>query len=413
MDWDIFFAISQTPAGGVTPDEAEMYEHFFEQVEAADRLGFGVAWIAESHLSSEIQKRNRQPVIPHWQGEVGLNVDFLQLSQHIFHRTQRIETGSAVMNILCNGGPIAAAERVAAFVALHGLDPSERRRIHVGFAAGRFDFMNRASGIVPRDAVEDAAWPALKGKIFAEAAEIFLRLLRGEVLRSDQIRSTSLCRGDFRSDEDWHRVLVAADRAEEAAEEVTLDIPRRWDFEDLKIIPQDWRRELLQLVIGSHDPKLQKDVNRILPVQVFNLSITRPEVVEDTHTRLAQAYHEDGGIWRRSFMPRTTFVFLNERPGLSSEERRAAAREESRQALSAYWTALEGTLDPKKVENAAENALVGNAEDVAKQILERFHPQDRLMLWFDFFNHDCDRVISNMEDFMGKVRPLVEKGLAT
>ncbi len=411
MEWDIFFAISQTPVGGVCPGEAEMYENFFEQVEAADRLGFGVAWIAESHLSSEVQKRTSHPVIPHWEGEVGLNVDFLQLSQHIFRRAHRIETGSAVMNILCNGGPIAAAERVAAFVALHGLDPGERRRIHVGFAAGRFDFMNRASGIVPRDAVEEAAWPALKGKIFAEASEIFLRLLRGEVLRSDQVRSTSLCRADFRSDEDWSRVLEAAGRADEPPEGVTLNILRRWTFEDLKIIPQDWRRELLQLVIGSHDPTLQEEVNRYLPVQVFNLSITRPEIVEDTHRRLSVAYHTDGGIWRRSYMPRTTFVFLNEQTGLSPTERRRAAREESQEALGAYWTALEGTLDPKKVENAAENALVGNAEDVAEQILERFHPEDRLMLWFDFFNHDCDRVISNMENFMGKVRPLVEKRL--
>jgi hypothetical protein len=398
MKWDIFFA-------------TEMYRNFFEQVEAADRLGFGVAWIAESHLSSEVQKGNSHPVIPHWKGEVGLNVDFLQLSHQIFRRTRHIETGSAVMNILCNGGPIAAAERVAAFLGLHGLDPEERRRIHVGFAAGRFDFMNRASGIVARDAVEEAAWPALKGKIFAEASEIFLRLLRGDVLRSDQVRTTSLRRADFRSDEDWARVLEAAGRSGEPHGKVTLEIPRRWSFEDLKIIPQDWRRELLQLIIGSHDPRLQEEVNEILPVQVFNLSITRPEIVEDTHRRMAVAYHPDGGEWSRSFMPRTTFVFLNEQFGLPPERHREAARKEAREALSAYWTALEGTLDPLKVENAAENALVGNAEDVADQILERFHRDDRLMLWFDFFNHDCDRVLSNMEDFMGKVRPLVEKGL--
>ena len=170
MDFDIFFSISQTPVAGVMPDEATMFRNFFAQVEAADALGYGVAWIAESHLSSMVQKGNRQPVIPHWEGEVGLNADFLQLAQHIFRRTRRIEAGSAVMNILCNGGPIAAAERVAAFCALHGVDLNERRRIHVGFAAGRFEFMNRAAGIVPRDAVEEAAWPALKGKIFAEAA---------------------------------------------------------------------------------------------------------------------------------------------------------------------------------------------------------------------------------------------------
>ncbi len=409
MEWDIFFAISQTPAGGVCPGEAEMFRNFFAQVEAADDLGFGVAWIAESHLSSEVQKRNARPVIPHWEGEVGLNVDFLQLSHQIFRRTRRIETGSAVMNILCNGGPVAAAERVAAFCALHGLAPEERRRIHVGFSAGRFDFMNRASGIVARGAVEEAAWPALKGKIFAEAADVFLRLLRGDTLRSEQVDGTTLTRRDFRSDEDWHKVLVAADRTSEPTENVRIGIARRWNFEDLKIIPQEWRRELLQLVIGSHDPVLQERVNQVLPVQVFNLSITRPEIIDATHQRMVDAYHADGGPWRRGYMPRTTFVFLNERPGLTPETRRAAALEESRQALGAYWTALEGTLDPAKVENAAENALIGNAEDVATQILERFHPDDRLMLWFDFFNHDCGRVIANMEDFMSKVRPLVEE----
>ena len=207
MDFDIFFSISQTPVLGHTPSEAAMFRNFFAQVEAADRLGYGVAWIATSHLSSDVQKRNKNPVIPHWQGEVGLNADFLQLAHHIFRRTHHIEAGSAVMNILCNGGPIAAAERVAMFCALHGLDPQERRRIHVGFAAGRFDYMNRAAGIVPRNALEEQVWPVLKGKIFAEAAEIFTRLLRGDVLCSDEIAPTRLVRSDFRDEASWQRAL--------------------------------------------------------------------------------------------------------------------------------------------------------------------------------------------------------------
>lgn len=411
MDFDIFFSISQTPVAGHMPDEATMYRSFFSQVEAADVLGYGTAWIAESHLSSEVQKGNRQPVIPHWRGEVGLNVDFLQLAQQIFRRTRRIEAGSAVMNIVCNGGPVAAAERVAAFCALHGLDAGERRRIHVGFAAGRFEFMNRASGIVPRDAVEEAAWPALRGKIFAEAAEIFLRLLRGDVLASEAVRRTRLGREDFRCDADWQRVQTAAAAAGRGRDLDAVDIERRWTFEALKIVPQEWRRDLLQLLIGSHDPALQEEVNAILPVQVFNLSITRPEVIDDTHRRMQRAYHKAGGPWTRGCMPRTVFVFLNEQRGLSPEKRRAAARDEARAALGAYWTALEGTLDPRKVENAADNALVGDAEDLAAQMLERFHPQDRLMLWFDFFNHDCDRVIANMEAFMSEVAPRVRKAV--
>src|SRR5438445_13066930 len=95
MDFDLFFSISQTPVAGYQPTEAQMFRNFFEQVQAADALGFGTAWVAESHLSSQVQKRNRKPVIPHWQGEVGLNVDFLQLSHQVFRRTRRIETAPA------------------------------------------------------------------------------------------------------------------------------------------------------------------------------------------------------------------------------------------------------------------------------------------------------------------------------
>ena len=99
---------------------------------------------------------------------------------------------------------------------------------------------------------------------------------------------------------------------------------------------------------------------------------------------------------------------LSERGGgAHAEARNEAARGEARTALETYWTALEGTIDPKKVENAADNALVGDADAVATQIVERFHPDDRLMLWFDFFNHDSPRVIRNMEAFMQKVAPLV------
>lgn len=410
MDFDIFFSISQTPVRGVTPSEAEMFSNFFEQVEAADELGYGVAWIAESHLSSEAQKSHEHPVVPHWQGEVGLNVDFLQLSHHVFRRTRRIETGSAVMNILCMGGPIAAAERVAAFCALHGLDPAEKRRINVGFAAGRFDFMNRASGIVPRSAWEAAAGRALKGKIFDEAAELFIRLLNGETLSSKDIAPRSFERSDFRSDEDWARVVEAAG---DAVKDGVITIPNRWDFESLKIIPQGWRRDLLQLIVGSHDPKVQEAVNALAPVQVFNLSITQPEVIEQTHQRLAEVYHPDGGPWKRSYMPRTLMVFLNEEPGLTAAERSAKAKQEAREALEAYWRALEGTLDPAKVERASNNAVIGNAEDVARQMVERFHPDDRIMLWFDFFNHDSARVIANMRAFMTEVKPRVEEALSS
>ena len=413
MEHDIFFSISQTPdEHGHIPNEATMLRNYFQQLACADELGFGVGWIAQAHLSTETQKSNTKPVVPHWKGEVGLCTDFPQLALESFRRTNNIEIGSAVVSILASGGPIAQAERMANLLSLHGLDENEHRCLHVGFSAGRFEFMARPYGIVPRNAIEEAAWPALRGQIFMEAAEIFLRLLRGDVINSDMIRSTVLTRDNFRSDEDWLAVQNAAVEFEALDQRPeAIEIPSRYIFEDLKIIPTEFRKDLLRLVAGTHDPRAQTFVNTILPVKVFNLSITSPEVIDATHERMREVYHTDGGAWNRGDMPRTSFVFLNAEEGLTPEEQSKAAQVEADQALSAYWNALEGTIDPDKVNRAANNALIGNVEEVARQMVDRFHPEDRIMAWFDFFNHDSDRVCRNMTAYMQQVVPLVESML--
>ena len=403
MEFDIFFSISQTPDhNGYTPTESEMFANYFAQLEAADRLGFGVAWIAQAHLSTETQQQNTNPVVPHWKGEVGLCTDFCQLAMESFRRTNRIDVGSAVVSILAGGGPIALAERLANTVQfLSFID--EKRKLHVGFSAGRFEFMAKPYGVVPRNEIEKAAWPILRGQIFMEASEIFLRLLRGDTIKSGDIRETHLTRDNFRSDEDWQKVKDAA-----GVESDSYRIERRYEFEEISIVPKNWPRNRLELVAGTHDPKAQEFVNNFLPVKVFNLSITSPEVIDSTHERMNKIFHPDGGKWMRRDMPRTTFVFLNAESGLSPEEQSKAAKEEARLALGEYWKALEGTLDPSKVERAANNALIGNPQEVADQVKERFHPDDRLMCWFDFFNHDNERVIRNMEAWYREVVPLLE-----
>jgi hypothetical protein len=126
-----------------------------------------------------------------------------------------------------------------------------------------------------------------------------------------------------------------------------------------------------------------------MPVGVFNLSITPGDEIEKTNTLMATAYH--GGGWQRRLMPRTVLVFPSE--------------EVATKALSNYWRALEGTLDEEKVRRATNNALVGDAEAIIRQMRERFHPEDRLMLWFDFNNHDSAQVMRNMEAFMTNVAP--------
>ncbi len=412
MEFDIFFSISQTPdSTGYLPTEREMLQNFFEQVESADDLGFGVGWVAQAHLSTETQKMNERPVVPHYPGEVGLCTDFFQFSREMLSRTKKMEVGSAVMSILASGGPIAQAERVCALMALHGMNPEETRKIHIGFSAGRFEFMARPYGIVPRNSLEEAAWPVLRGKIFSEASEIFLRLLNGEVISSDMITPTILERDNFRSEEDWRLIQERAVLVQGLDKPPdSVEFGNRYVFEEIKTIPQDWNRELLNLVLGSHDKELQISVNKFKPVQVFNLSITPPAIIEETHQRMGENYHPDGGIWERSMMPRTVMVFLNDEEGLTGEEQDEAAKEEARSALSTYWNALEGTIDPEKINKATDNAVIGNVESVAKQIVERFDSNDRLMCWFDFFNHDSNRVIRNMEAFMTKVAPRVNGG---
>ena len=412
MEFDIFFSISQTPdSSGYKPSESEMFSNFLDQAVKADELGFGVGWIAQAHLSTEVQKTNSRPVVPHYPGEVGLCTDFFQIASEVLSRTSNMEVGSAVMSILASGGPIAQAERVGSLLALHGLNKEERRRVHIGFSAGRFEFMARPYGISPRNALEEVAWPALRGQIFAEASEIFLRLLSGEVIDSSMIRETTLSRSNFRSDGDWNNV-------QEAAKELmglnkmpdSILIPRRYEFESIATIPKEWRRDLLNLVIGSHDPAVQIEVNRWRPVQVFNLSITPPDVIEETHKRMSANYHKDGGEWKRSMMPRTVMVFLNDEAGLTDDQKSTMARKESKSSISTYWSALEGTIDPGKVEKAVNNAVIGNPEEVAIQLKQRYNPDDRIMCWFDFFNHDSERVMRDMEAFMTKVVPFVNRG---
>lgn len=415
VDHDIFFSISHTPDHtGTMPSEAVMFEHYLDQLRLADDLGFGVAWVAQAHLSTEVQKRNSRPVVPHWPGEVGLCTDFPQLALESFRATKRIDMGSAVLSILASGGPIAQAERIAnTLTHLERIDAGGQRRLHIGFASGRFEFMARPYGVDARDEVERAAWPALRGQVFLEAATVFLRLLNGEIVSSKAARPTVLERGLFRSDEDWTKVQEAAvERDGLDAPPEKVHIAPRYVFEDLCIVPRNPPRERLVLVAGTHDPKAQVELNGLAPVRVFNLSITSPEVIEATHERMRACFHPDGGAWERGHMPRTVFVFVNHEEGLDMEQRRAAAHQEAEAALAAYWTALEGTLDPSKVSRAADNALIGNVDDVVEQLLERFHPEDRVMAWFDFFNHDSERVKRNMRAYMNEVVPRVEARLA-
>ncbi len=69
---------------------------------------------------------------------------------------------------------------------------------------------------------------------------------------------------------------------------------------------------------------------------------------------------------------------------------------------------MEGTLDQSKVDEAVNNALIGNAAEVAQQIKDKYHPEDRLMLWFDFSCHDNEAIKRSMSCFMKHVAPALK-----
>jgi len=400
MKFDVFFSICQTEVDGYTPSEQEMMLNFFDQVRLADQLGVGCAWVAETHLSCQVQKQNKGAVIPHFKGEIGLNTDIFQVAHKIFGMTRNMDVGSAILNIQCNGGPIARAEAVKTCLLLHGLDPAEKRKLQIGFASGRFPFSNIPYGVKPRNDWEAAGWSVMKGKIFREATEIFLRFIKGEVFSSDEVTKHSLRREDFRNDEAWEKVLAAYGKTVEA-----IDLKPFWEFDKVGVIPNDPRLDLLWLTIGSHDPAIQDFANTLYPTGVFNLSITPTPQIEAAHERMREAFHPDGGPWQRWYMPRTVLVFIDDTSGISEEEKHRRARERAEKALSNYWKALQGTIDPERIAQAVDNALVGSPASIRQQMKERFHGDDRLMLWFDFNNHDNENVKQNMTWFMEQVAP--------
>lgn len=393
MTFDVFFSICQTPVDGYQPSERVMFENFFSQAILADRLGFGTAWVAETHLSSQVQKLNPDAVIPEFEGEIGLNTDILMLAQRLFYQTKNIYFGSAIRNIQCNGGPIAHAEAVRMFLTLQSLEVSDSRRLCLGFAAGRFPYSNIPYGIRPRNEFERRAWPIVRTKIFSQATEIFLRLLRGETVASQDLAPQFVGPEDFKQKEAW---LALSDLT--GGRPVEVFSP--WQFDKLKVIPAEAPLDNLDLFIGSHDPQTQAFANSFMPVGVFNLSITPNSVIQETHSRMQKQFNSRGGPWHRRHMPRTALVFVCDDGNLSEAQKHERARAKAQHALANYWKALEGTVSPERIDQAVDNALVGSPRQIYQQVRERFDAEDRLMLWFDFNNHNNDEVKKSMEIFM-------------
>jgi alkanesulfonate monooxygenase SsuD/methylene tetrahydromethanopterin reductase-like flavin-dependent oxidoreductase (luciferase family) len=376
MKFDVFHSIGRIDSVSPRLGDAAVFRQFFRQLGAAEALGFGTMWVAESHFSSEVQKHNPEPVIPNYHGEVGLNADSMQLAQVILERTQRIGFGTAIFNIVGgNGGPLAAADRVRSLAWLNHLRDTPRR-LDIGIASGRFPYINRPFGIVPRDAAEREHWREVQRYVFAEALEIFLRLTAGDTLGSADVE---LYKGK------------------------DLPFGPRWQFERLKLVPEmpSDAAGAPRFVLGSADPLARDHAMRFADLDIFNLSFTPPDAINKTHAEMTKLCAAVGRTWHRARMPRTVLVFIDK------DAKKARARADA--AFDTYIEAMRGTAQVPDKQLLMDRALIGDSAMVRAQLAaddpHGFHADDRLMLWFEFNQTDGDAILAQMRQFGDDVMP--------
>lgn len=405
MKFDLFHSVGRIDSVSPRLTDRQVFEQFLAQVEEAERLGFGTLWVAESHFSSEVQKHHKAPVIPHYQGEVGLNADSLQLAQVVFERTQRLGFGTAIMNIVGgNGGPIAAADRVRSLAFLNRLRKNPRR-LDIGVASGRFPYINAPFGIVPRSEAERVLWPQYQQLIFAEALEIFLRLSAGETIGSADVTRRRITRQLFRDGDAFAKAQQALEKHDVRLCPVDgIAYEPRWSFEPLKLVPDlaaVGGAPELNFVLGSTCPVAREVGMKHADLDVFNLSFTPPAAIDQVHADMTARCQAMGRQWRRDRMPRTVLVFIDKDPSV--------ARRRASECFDTYIEAMRGTVQVPDKAMLLERALIGDSAMVRAQLgpddPHGFKPDDRLMLWFEFNQTDNAGILAQMRQFATDVMP--------
>lgn len=389
MIFDLFHSLSDPVVAGKQLGAARCFSQFLAQVQLAEALGMRSVWCAESHFSSEAQKHGPKPAIPRFQGEVGLNADSFQLFHWLESRTRRIGLGTAIHNIVGgSGGPIASADRVNLLRFFNEECWQTPRELRIGVASGRFPYQNAPFGLVPRDRVETLLWPLIERAAFYEAIEIFLRLLAGQRLGSDDLEQHELSR------QQAVMLLGSAREAELDGVDFPLRITPRWKFDALELVPPR-PSDRLRVVLGSSDPKALDVARRHGTVDLFNLSFTPPERIETLHAELRTS----DPSWSRDRLPRTVLVF--------ADPSRALARERANAALDTYVEAMRGTAQVPDKGVLLARALVGDAAELRQRLApggsHGFHEHDRLMLWFEFNQLDGAEVEAQMRYFFEEV----------
>ncbi len=399
MQFDLFHSIGRIDSVKPIPSDRAIFEQFLRQCREGEAMGFSTMWVAESHFSSEVQKSHPAPVIPNYHGEVGLNADSCQLAQLVFSETKSIGFGTAIFNIVGgNGGPIGAADRIHSLAFLNSLR-AQPRKLHIGVAAGRFPYINAPFGITPRNDIEKSLWPQTQRLIFLEALEIFLRLMNGETISSKDLTRYTYDASLFKNE---------AEFALKTEHMKDLSYLGRWNFNALKLVPTlpiSESSAWMNFVLGSHDPKARDLGLKYADMDLFNLSFTPPEQLNQIHLEMHERYAASGRVWNRRRMPRTVLVFIDRDLG--------KAQEMASFCFDTYIEAMRGTVVLPPKEELMARALIGTPAMIREQLSPEdprgFHSEDRLMLWFEFNQVDHDAILNQMKLFAEEVAPNISR----
>ncbi|MGC8476107.1 MAG: LLM class flavin-dependent oxidoreductase [Acetobacteraceae bacterium] len=127
MQLDLFFELAVPPERG--PDPATVFADTLDEIELADRLGFGAAWVVEHHLTGDYSHATAPDL----------------LLAAAAQRTRRIRLGHAVV-VAPLHHPLLVAERAAT------LDQISAGRLELGLGRGFSPAEAALFGIRPEDA---------------------------------------------------------------------------------------------------------------------------------------------------------------------------------------------------------------------------------------------------------------------
>lgn len=431
--WDIFFSITKFIKNDKPVEQfLKEYLNLFIQ---ADKLEYGVIWIAESHLSHTAQLANH-PIVQckSFEGEIGIINNVILLIQHAINITKKIDFGTAIVNLHAHN-PVLLAESIAQLI-ITGDFVTTNRKIHLGVSSGRFDYVNQAYGMYPVTALEKECWSVLSEKIYHKKLEIFLTLIQNKVISNGNFKPITLTDKDFQGDQ-WYSLWNSVKKGQDKelfkiTAKGTIEYFNNKilgiQYDDMSVVTNiklcnQMLLDHLEIYLATENKNLIKKSYKLYSeLNLMLLSITSSEFINKMHEYMQ--IELKNSLWDRYRLPLTIIVIFSdeENPAVDFVEAEIehyfemmressieyskrdmlndmSAKIKAEKLIKDYWSAVEGTVEHKPSGDKLSNVVFGSPRKIAYDIKMRY-PNDKLLLWFDFDNSDMDYVERGMKSFM-------------